>query len=202
MSTSSTPAPPPAAGPAAAGPAIAGGRPRRGGTAVDMLRSMVVIVVLVAVVYVAVPRPQGRITQPVDVGTTVAEASAGGVALDAPQVPRAWKANLSTFEPDPKEGLPTLSLGWVLPSGTFVGVRATRGATPTWTGDATGGGSAGDDAAPVTLGGRDWQRLVAEEDDRRRSLVLGAGGAGTTYVVTGTAPQADLERVAAEVVPG
>lgn len=206
MSTSGAPATPPAAGPPAAGPpatgpAVAGGRPRRGGTAVDMLRSMVVIVVLVAIVYVAVPRPQGRITQPVDVGTTVAEASAGGVALDAPQVPKGWTPNLSTFEPDPKEGLPTLSLGWVLPEGTFVGVRATRGPTPAWTSDVTAGGRADDDAEPVTLEGRAWQSLVSE-NDRRRSLVLGADGAGTTYVVTGTAPQADLERVAAQVVPG
>lgn len=184
-------------------PPAAGGRPRRGGTAVDMLRSMVVIVALVAIVYVAVPRPQGRITQPVDVGTTVAEASEAGVSLDAPQVPRGWTANLSTFAPDPQEGLPTLSLGWVLPDGTFVGVRAARGATPTWTAGATGDGRADDDAGPVTLDGRGWQQLVGEEDDRRRSLVLGADGAtGTTYVVTGTAPQADLERVAAEILPG
>lgn len=188
----STPAPPP----------VAGGRPRRGGTAVDMLRSMVVIVVLVAIVYVAVPRPQGRITQPVDVGTTVAEASAAGVSLDAPQVPRAWTANLSTFAPDPQEGLPTLSLGWVLPGGTFAGVRATQGATPTWTRGATGGGGTDDDTGPVTLDGREWRVLVAEGDARRRSLILDADGAGTTYVVTGTVPQADLERVATEVVPG
>lgn len=198
MSTSGTPATPPPA----AGPAVAGGRPRRGGTAVDMLRSMLVIVALVAVVYVGVPRTQGRIAQPVDVGATVAEASTAGVALDAPQVPRGWKANLATFQPDPKEGLPTLTLVWVLPAGTYVRVSATRGATPTWTSVATGGGSADDAVAPVTLGGREWQPLVDDKSVQHRSLVLGADGTGTTYVVTGTAPRADLERVAAEVVPG
>ena len=198
-STARTGEPP---GSAAARP---GGR-RRGGTAGDMVRSMLVIIALVAVVYVAVPRPHGRIQQPVDVGAAVAQASDAGVALDAPRVPQAWKPNAASFEPDPVEGLPTLTLGWVLPDGTFAGVRATRGATPTWIGTATGGGRpAGGGDAGVTLDGRDWQVLESPAGDaRQRSLVLApdGSGAGVTYVVTGTAPGADLRRVAAEVVPG
>ena len=202
MSEAGTPAPP--VPPERAAAARPGGR-RRGGTAGDMVRSMLVIVGLVVIVYVAVPRPQGRIQQPVDVGTTVAQASDVGISVDAPQVPQAWKPNVATFEPDPVEGLPTLTLNWVLPDGTFVGVRATRGATPAWTGTATGSGRPGGGAAPVTLDGRDWQALEgAAGDSVLRSLVLEGDGSGdgVTYVVTGTAPQDDLERVAAEVVPG
>lgn len=191
--------------PPARGAAAGRGRGRRGGTAGDMVRSMLVIVVLVVVVYVAVPRPQGRIEQPVDVGTTVAQASEAGVSIDAPQVPQGWKPNVATFEADPVEGLPTLTLNWVLPDGTFVGVRATRGATPAWTGSATGSGRPADDTAPLTLDGRDWQELRgAAGDTVVRSLVLedDGSGDGVAYVVTGTGPPADLERVAAEVVPG
>ena len=203
MSEPGTPAPPVPPGRGAG--AGRGGR-RRGGTAGDMVRSMVVIVALVVVVYVAVPRPQGRIEQPVDVGTTVAQASDVGIPVDAPQVPQGWRPNVATFEADPVEGLPTLTLNWVLPEGTFVGVRATRGATPSWTRGATDSGRpAGDDAAPVTLDGRDWRVLRGSAGDTVvRSLVLDQDGSGddVTYVVTGTASQADLERVAAEVVPG
>lgn len=180
------------------GPPVAG-RKRGGGTAADMVRSLVIIVGLVAVVVFAVPRPQGRIQQPVDVTTVVAQARAAGIAVDEPEVPEAWTPNIASFGPDQREGLPTLSLGFVETDGTYVGVRVTRGATPDWTRTVTGSGEESADGATVGVGVTPWQRLTSEESAKRTSLLLDQDG--TTYVVTGTAPIEDLTDVAAQLVP-
>lgn len=175
------------------------GRKRGGGTASDMVRSLAIIVGLVAVVVFAVPRPQGRIQQPVDVPTVVAQAQAAQIAVDEPEVPKAWTPNIASFGPDQREGLPTLSLGFVETDGTYVGVRVTRGATPDWTRTVTGSGKESADGATVDVEGTSWQRLVSDESAKRTSLLLDQDG--TTYVVTGTAPIKDLTDVAAQLVP-
>ncbi len=164
-----------------------------------MVRSLLIIVALVAVVVFAVPRPQGRIEQPVDVAEAVSQARAGALAVAAPTVPEGWTPNIATFGPDPQEGLPTLSLGYVQPAGTYVGVRATRGATPSWTTTVTGRGEVPPDGATVEVDGDLWQRFVGTENAERTSLLLEQDG--TTYVVTGTAPVEDLTDVAAQIVP-
>ncbi len=183
---------------AAAGRA-APARRRGGGTAADMVRSLLVIVALVAVVVIAVPRPQGRIQEPVDVPDVVAQARAAQIDVSAPDVPESWTPNLATFRPDAQEGLPTLSVGYVTPEGTYAGLRATRGATPTWTQTVTADGEEAAEDPVVDVEGEPWQRLTTEESEERSSLLLTRDG--TTYVVTGTVPLEDLTDVAAQVVP-
>jgi len=162
-----------------------------------MVRSLLVIGVLVAVVVLAVPRPQGRIQQPVDVAGSAELAIAGGLEVTAPDVPADWTPNTATFRPDPVEGLPTWSVGYLLPGGAFAGLRVTRGATPAWLGGVTSNGREPEDG-PTTrqVAGEEWQVLVSDGTSRRRSLVL-ADGAGVTTVVTGTAADEDLDVLAA-----
>ncbi len=202
-------------GPGAPGPGAPGGaarsggpgapagpppRPRGGGTAADMVRSLLVIGVLVAIVVLAVPRPQGRIEQPVDVAAAAEEARALGLEVGEPEVPEGWRPNTASFEPDPVEGLPTWSVGYLLPEQTFAGVRATRGATPAWVDGVTGRGRPPEDGpAEREVAGETWQVLASDQGARRRSLVLVDGQ--QTTVVTGTAPDADLEALAAAVAP-
>lgn len=171
---------------------------RRGaGTAADMVRSLLVIGVLVAIVFLAVPRPQGRIQQPVDVAQAAEEARAAGLPAVEPAVPDGWEPNAATFEPDPVEGLPTFSVGYLLPDESYAGVRMTTGATPGWLSGFTADGAPDGERQ---VAGATWQQLASEEDPRRRSLVLVEGP--VTTLVTGTADQAALDALAAAVREG
>lgn len=166
-------------------------RRRGAGTAADMVRSLLVIGVLVAVVFLAVPRPQGRIQQPVDVAQAVEEARAAGLPAVEPTVPAEWEPNAATFEPDPVEGLPTFSVGYVLPDESFAGLRITTGATPAWVAGFTADGRPDGERE---VAGATWQQLVSPESASRRSLVLVEGP--TTTLVTGTAEQEALDALA------
>lgn len=185
----------PASGPTP-GAAAAPQRRHGAGTAADMLRSLLVIGVLVAVVFLAVPRPQGRIQQPVDVAGATEQARAAGLEVTEPDVPQDWQPNAARFAPDAVEGLPTWSVGYLLPDGTFAGVRATTGATPAWLGGVTSGASL-DGAEPREVDGATWQRVVSEDGAQRRSLVLVEEP--VTTVVTGTADDEALDALAAAV---
>ncbi len=171
-------------------------RRRGAGTASDMVRSLVVIGVLVAIVFLALPRPRGRIEQPVDVAASVRDAQAAGLPALEPVVPEGWRANAATFEPDVVEGLPTWSVGYLLPDDSFAGVRTTAGATPAWLDGVT---SAGEADGEREVAGQVWQELASGTGTRRRSLVLVTDQ--VTTVVTGTADDDELDELAAAVVP-
>jgi hypothetical protein len=172
-------------------PGVAPVRRRGAGTAADMVRSLLVIGALVAVVVLAVPRPQGRIQQPVDVAQAVEDARAAGLPAVVPAVPAEWEPNAATFEPDPVEGLPTFSVGYLLPDESYASLRMTTGATPGWLGGFTADGSPDGERE---VAGETWQRLVSEESASRRSLVLVEGP--VTTLVTGTADDAALDALA------
>lgn len=161
-----------------------------------MVRSLLVIGVLVAVVVFAVPRPQGRIQQPVDVAAATAQAQAGGLPVVEPSVPPGWQPNAATFEPDPVEGLPTWSVGYLLPDESFAGVRVTAGATPAWLAGVT---SKGQPDGERVVEAQTWQQLAADSGLGRRSLVLVRDQ--VTTVVTGTADDAALDALASAVAP-
>ena len=183
-----------------AGPAGPPARRRGGGTAADMVRSLLVIGVLVAVVVLAVPRPQGRIEQPVDVAAATEQARELDLDVRVPAVPEGWRPNVASFEPDPVEGLPTWSVGYLVPEDAYAGVRVTRGATPAWVDGMTGQGRPPQDGETEReVAGATWQVVVSDQGARRRSLVLVDDQ--QTTVVTGTAPDADLEALAAAVAP-
>ena len=203
QSSDAAPGPRPSGAGGAGGRGAPAGPPARrrgGGTAADMVRSLLVIGVLVAVVVLAVPRPQGRIEQPVDVAAATEQARALDFDVREPAVPEGWRPNVATFEPDPVEGLPTWSVGYLVPEESYAGVRVTRGATPAWVDGMTGRGRPPEDGpAEREVAGATWQVLVSDQGARRRSLVLVAGQ--QTTVVTGTAEDADLDALAEAVAP-
>jgi Protein of unknown function (DUF4245) len=159
-----------------------------------MVRSMLVVLAVVAAVVLLFARPHGRIERPVDLGGSVAQARAAGLQVSAPRLPAGWRATSARFSPDTAEGLPTWHVGYLTPDQTYAGVDVTRGATPAWV-----AGVVGSDAEPSgarEVGGTTWQ-VLDPEGSTLKGLVRAQGD--VTTVVSGRASARQLGVLAAAV---
>jgi hypothetical protein len=161
-----------------------------------MVRSLVVVLAVVAVVVlIAQPRMQ-RIERPVPLDEVTAQAQAAGLPVTEPQLPEGWKATGARYAPDTAEGLPTWHVGYLTPEGRYAGVDVTRGATPRWI---AGASASGREVGTRTVDGETWRLLSNGEPAERRSLVLEQDGA--TVLVSGTAPLEQLDLLAEAATP-
>jgi len=186
----------PAGPPAAPAPRPAPQRRRGGGTAADMVRSVLVVLAIVLVVALLAGRQGGRIERPVDVAGATARAAAAGLPVSEPQLPSGWEATGARFAPDTTEGLPTWHLGYLTPREGSAVVDVTRGATPSWVQSVTG---EGEDQGAREVGGQTWQLIDDGDEPARLSLVREQDD--VTTVVSGRARLAELEALA-EAVTG
>ena len=197
--TASAPAGPPSgppagpAGPAGpAAPAPAPVRRRGGGTAGDMVRSVLVVLAIVLVLGALAAREQGRIERPVDVPDATARAAAAGLPVAEPRLPSGWEATDARYAPDTTEGLPTWHVGYLTPAEGSAVVDVTLGATPSWVEAVVGQGA--EQQSEREVGGRAWQVLEDDGDPVRTSLLREQDG--VTTVVSGRADLAELEVLA------
>jgi hypothetical protein len=164
---------------------------RRSGGAGDMVRSMLVVLAVVAGLVLLVPRPE-RVSQPsVDVASAAAGAAAeAGFALSVPQgLPAGWQATSARLQRG-TDGVATWHVGYVTPSGQFAGFEQAGDPTPAWEDTQV---TDGRPAGTVRVAGQDW--IVRSRTDRGiTSWVL--RGPDRTTIVTGTAGPADLSRLA------
>ncbi len=164
-------------------------------TALDMVRSLAVIGVVVVGIYWFVPRPDTQMIPEADLPVASAQAEqAGDVPVVVPVVPKDWRATSARREPA-KDGLPaTWHIGYLTGSKEYAGVKMTREATDLWFINAT---TEGDDVAtPVDIDGVEWATWVSREN--RVSLVHGDIG-GPAIVVSGTATRDELAELATAV---
>jgi hypothetical protein len=168
------------------------------GSSANMVRSLVVILGMVAVLVAIVPRTTGITQPPVDAASVVSDAvTQSGLAFEAPvDLPAGWSPTNARYAAS-TDGLMTWQGGWSTPEGGYVAIRQTRAASPAWLKAAT---SDGTPTGQVQVGDRTWARYVAtaaQAGGRERiSLVdIPSGAAATTSlatVVTATAADADL----------
>ncbi len=189
--TSTTPAEPdePAVGAASPGTAGPPPAPRSAysmGSTANILRSLLVIVGMVAVLIAIVPRVS-KVEQPaVDAASVVANAvRVSGLPFEAPVgLPAGWKATSARYERG-TDDLLTWQAGWTTPQGGFVGIRQTKAASPKWLTTVTNGGRLQGD---VPVSGRTWQRLYDRDHDQTSLVLQPADPAtGLTTVVAATA---------------
>ena len=174
-------------------------RPRPRQTARDIVLSLAVIGVFIAVLISLLPQP-GRLDQPdVDVaGTARGAAAQVDFPVPVPAAPAGWEPNAARLEPSGPDGLPTWVVGWVTPSDDYAGVRVTAGATDRWVRDVVRGG---DLAGEQDVDGEAWE-LWSRAPQRRseppfQALVRVEGD--LTYAVIGTAGVPELSELAAAV---
>lgn len=164
-------------------------------TALDMVRSLAVIGVVVVAIYWFVPRPATQVIPEADLPAAVAQAEqVGDVPAVVPSVPQEWRATSARREP-PREGLPaSWHIGYLTGSGEYAGVKMTQDATDLWLISVTTEGN--DTATPVDVDGVEWATYVSAQN--RVSLVHGGIG-GPATVVSGTASRDELLQLAQAV---
>ncbi len=164
------------------------------GSSGNMVRSLLVILGMVAVLVAIVPRTTGITQPPVDAASVVADAAMqAGLPFAAPVgLPSGWKATNARYDAS-TDGLPTWQGGWSTPQGGYVAIRQTKTSSPAWLQAATGEGKP---TGQVQVGGRTWARYQATSPQPRTSLVdLPSGAAASTglvTVITATAPDDEV----------
>lgn len=172
-------------------------RPRGFETVGDMVRSLALVLVVVAVIFLLTVR-----NEPDNVGTRIDFGPQLAAARDAATydvlapvgLPRSWKA---TSARGSSEGAAvTWHLGLLTPAGDYAAVEQSDGPRRTFVDGITGGSRP---AGAVSIDGDTWQRLEGGEPEPR-ALLRTADGA--TTLVAGSAPWSQLRRLAAALQPG
>jgi hypothetical protein len=194
--TPTTPAQPPAAGTASPVPKPA--TRRRGRETVgDMVRSLALVLVVVAVLVLLTLRdePKARIT-PIDYTATLGEirAQAAYDVLAPAGLGSGWRATSARATSEGKAT--SWHLGLVTPAGRYAAVEQSDGSRRTFV-DTVAQGS--HRAGTVRIGGVAWTRLEGGQPEQR-ALLRTSGGATTLVAGSGSWPE--LERLARSLRPG
>jgi hypothetical protein len=171
---------------------------RRGRESVgDMVRSLSLVLVVVAVVFLLTLRnePEEKVTR-IDYSAQL-QAARHVAAYDvvAPVgLSRQWKATSASGDTD--NGAVTWHLGFVTPADHYAGIEQSDGPARAFIDGHVAGASK---AGVVTISGTPWQRLDGGKPERR-ALVL--RGDGVTTMVTGSASFAELQQLASSLRGG
>lgn len=173
------------------------------GSLPNMVRSLVVVLALVAGLVLLVPRQESVVQPPVDVAPVAARVrtQTGWPMLAPVGLPSTWRATSVRYTPS-AGGLPTWHVGYVVGGNQYVALEQAQGADDEWVQEQTHGGRGGGrSGGRVAAGGRTWAK-VDGTDGRQRSLVdRGSGATSVTTVVTGTAPYDVLASFATYLTP-
>jgi hypothetical protein len=171
---------------------------RRGplGNVGDMLRSLALVMAVVALLYlVSLRGGGGQPVRVVDYQSTLAQARVGApYALVAPVgLPASWQATSVYFDPPPDSGVPGVTnwhVGFVTPDRTYAAFEQTNG--PAF--DEIKSVLTAPQAGSMTAGG--WQRWT-DAASSSRALVRTTGK--VTIVVDGSASWAELGQLASSL---
>ncbi|WP_343319764.1 DUF4245 domain-containing protein [Arthrobacter sp. TMP15] len=173
-------------------PVLAAGAAKRANASViGMLLAMLSTVAIVLTIVWLNPEPKAESFRThIDVAAVANHAAdTAGFTPVAPDLPEGWSANYARWNPAGADGVSFWDVGYVTPNDTFIALRQSNTANPTWTATQA-------QDAPVTgtraIDGQDWELRDKPKSDR--SLVLFSGA--TTIVLTGAADFKDFDVLA------
>ena len=173
-------------------PVIAAGAAKRANASViGMLLAMLsTVAIVLTIVWLNPQQKAENYRTHIDVAAVSAHASeTAGFTPVAPVLPEGWSANYARWNPAAADGVSFWDVGYVTASNTFIALRQSGTANPTWTATQTGN-------APVTgtrtVDGNSWE--LRDKPKGERSLILSTGG--TTIVLTGEADFKDFDVLA------
>ncbi|GAA4656932.1 DUF4245 domain-containing protein [Arthrobacter cryoconiti] len=174
-------------------PVIAAGAAKRANASViGMLLAMLSTVAIVMVVVLLNPQQKAdSYRQVVDVAAISGHAAdVAGFTPAAPVLPVGWSANYARWNGSGADGVAFWDVGFVTSANTFIAMRETITANPTWISNQA-------QNAPVTgtrnIAGLTWELRDKPKEDR--SLILISGK--TTIILTGTADFKEFDVLAA-----
>lgn len=163
----------------------------------DMVRSMLVVLAVVAVVLLVTWRPQPDPVRVVDTtpAVTAASAEAAFPVLVPSGLASGWRPTSARWEPTAKSGEePVLHIGYVTPSDQYAQVSLSAATSEAYLLEQT------DDGRPTgrtrTVAGQEWQEW--EGVDRRSLLALSPQ---VSVVVSGGASWEELAALAGSLAP-
>ncbi len=169
--------------------------PRLRQSAGDMVRSLALVLGVVAVILIVTLRPQPDAVKVIDYQSelSVARAQAGYAVLAPVGLGADWRATSVRWQPTPGS-TPDKAwhLGFVTPDDAYAQLGQSNTTNVNYLPEQTDRGQL---TGVVTLGGFDWQRYISKSG--QQSLVR--IDRGVTIVVTGTADWAALELFAASL---
>ncbi|WP_164520327.1 DUF4245 domain-containing protein [Specibacter cremeus] len=166
---------------------------RANASVIGMILAMLATVAIVLVVVGLNPQKNATsYIQPVDVAAVAGQAApVAGFAPAAPHLPAGWRANYARWNGANGPGAVAYwDVGNLTPHDTFIALRQTDRANPTWLAGQTGN-------APVTgtrqVAGTTWE--LRDDGSGSRSLVATINH--TTVILTGKADFVDFDALAA-----
>ncbi len=174
-------------------PVIAAGAAKRANASViGMLLAMLSTVAIVVTIVWLNPEPKADTYRSnIDVAAVAGHAAdTAGFVPVAPDLPEGWSANYARWNPPGADGVAFWDVGYVTANDTFIALRQSITANPTWVADQAQHASV---TGKRTIDGHDWELRDKPKGDR--SLVLTSGE--TIIVLTGAADFKDFDILAA-----
>lgn len=167
----------------------------------NLLYALLVSVALVAVIFFMVPRPEGSMLQAVDYRQVAATAqSSMPVPLAAPDLSDDWSSNAAELRTGARDGVISWYIGLISPGNEYVGLNQAIDANPSWVADQVAQGLA---TGVLDIDGVEWtvydNRGSGASDLGNVEYALTTESGATTYVVFGTADDAEVAEVAAAI---
>jgi hypothetical protein len=154
---------------------------------------------VVALIFLVVVRPQSIEREPVDWKAGARDAqSQFDVPLAAPSLPDGWTANRAEPGDAGADGVQTWQIGFLTPSGQYIGLVQGVDANPSWVAQQT---ERADAAGTVTIGGADWAAYDRRDADDPGNLAyaLVATFDRSTVVLGGTATDDEFRTLAGAI---
>jgi hypothetical protein len=159
------------------------------------------LLVMLVIVFI-VPRSDAPIDRDVDVAAVAEQAQiASDDPLAVPRVPEGWRANAAELRTSKADGVTAWYAGYLTPSNEYIGMYQGLEANPTWVSGllertlATG---------TTTIDGVEWtvyDNRGAGDDVGNAEYGLTTEAGDSTFVLIGTATQAEFEALASALVP-
>ncbi|MEO6200591.1 MAG: DUF4245 domain-containing protein [Cryobacterium sp.] len=166
----------------------------------NLVLSLLATLATVLVLVLIVPRSDTPIDRSVDYRTVVSQVqSSVNEPLVSPTLPAGWRANAAEWRSGGGDKVASLYIGLLTPGNQFIGLTQGIDANPSWVSQQLQGAAASDTLA---IDGVRWDvyRNAAPEGDRGNfdtALVTTAGA--STYLLIGTATEAEFEALAGEL---
>lgn len=179
--------------------AEASARRRSNQTTFNLVLALIASLGVVALIFLVVVRPQAVEREPVDWVAGARDAQPQfDVPLVAPALPKGWSANRANPGDVASDGVQTWQIGFLTPSGQYIGLVQGVDANPSWVSEQT---MRAEPAGTVTIDGTTWSAYDRRDVDDPGNLAyaLVATFDRSTVVLGGTATDDEFRTLAAAV---
>ncbi len=166
----------------------------------NLVYSLIATVALVAVIVLVVPRGQPASTPAVDYATIAAQGQgAEPDRLVTPTLPNDWKSNSAGLRTKTASGVDSWYIGLITPQKQFIGISQGFNANVSWLAEQVNRSLV---STTKTIDGVKWDvydNRNSGHDNGNVDYALATAAGASTFVVYGTASDAEFETVAASL---